>query len=375
MSNHLIDGNTKATDVRDQRIAGGTVGGDHFVPASINALTLNAIVDDQDSRITYGNVAPLNTNPTITTTLSRATLFDIQNTATHLGQGSSGYGQGAVFHFTGSAIGILGRLSPSSGSVRVFIDGKETAGRTSTWAQLNFSTYGTSPLNATDTTIRVDSADTYLASSGAVMIDDEIIIYTGISGTGTSAALTGCTRGATTNGISQSVASTHTATAIVYAWASRIPLNFASTVDYSFRKLLWYNALLPAGPHKIVFACTDDNGLTGIYDVMFDGFLLGKVIGSSALSLEYGTAELTATTDAAGTANLGLGFSTRTGVAYLSILGYHQLLPATGPGSSVTMAKVGIQGDGFNPNFYLCNGPASTTISMQLWFCWLTEGT
>ncbi len=370
MALNIIDGQSSANDLSAQRVGFGTMGGDHVVPRGLGGKTINSIVDDQDSRVSFVKVRGITTgSDPFGYSVFRQSSFDSTGTFTQLGKFTGFIPQGALFNFTGTSIGVLGQYG-TVGSIRVYIDGIETKGKLPVFNQLSafwYSGANNNTLNPTDTRIYLGSTTGLPATNGAICIEREVITYATLVPAGTDPAyLDGCTRGAF-----NSTATTHPSTSTVYLWDSRV--NLSSGSDFGTRKVLWINHLLDNGPHQIVVAVTDDNNIGGNNYFNFDGFLTGPLIGQGSMSIEYGTVTLSSSafgnTNANGYVYLN-ALQTRGEVAIVGTIGINQLSPS--PNGS-NMFKLGVNSIGNGVEFYLANGPANSAWTVQILFAYIGE--
>jgi hypothetical protein len=366
------DGNTLSADVRGERNAAGTVGGEMVQPQGLLARGLNAIIDDTDTRILYGGLNG-SANAFVQ---DQNNLLNNNMTQTIIGGRGVAYptgvsGSAAQLKFKGTSIGVMGGTNPYSGVMSVFIDGVAAAGRLPVYIPIYIGNGGANipALNATDTTIVAYGTNAGFLSSGTVLIGSELITYSGISTDGNgNYNFTGCTRGAL-----GTTAQQHFASESIFAWASTIDLSTAT--DYSTKQLLYYNPLLSPGDHTITISVTVGN--TGYSRIYFDGFITGSLVGAQNLFTQTGTVTVSVITDANGHGTLGNLFYPPSNVTLIGMLGYTQT--STETSNATAMAKVGITRSSSYTNgetwpfFYIHNGPPSTTVTLIFTFTYIGE--
>ena len=371
-----VNGGLTDHDESNERMGAGTIGESHMILGGSKGNSLNAIIDDQDPRITYGAVRAEG-GPTITSfTAVRQTTFDFNGSYTQITSAGSGF----TCIFNGTSIGILGRMGLNSSQLHVYIDGVLAPGRTLANTALGLK-YAASvaPLNTTDTTIQVIAPFTSGSGSnitaGSFVIDNEIISYTGYDSVNTN--FTGCTRGAF-----GTTPATHAWSSMLYAYSSTVPLNFGPTLSPSFstEQIVYYNPFLSPGDHRITVAVVGDpnTGPVGNIYFGFDGLLVGSMIGSRSILRSIGSVIINSlVTDGAGRADVG-ALSTRTGVSVIGFLGYNVVSGPTNPliyclpDGGGTQPNT-LQSTGQDSPAYRLIGQASSTYSVQLIFSYLGE--
>jgi hypothetical protein len=325
-------GQTQSADVKDERIAAGTIGGMHATPGSFSGKQISGVVSVFDPRVTYGG----------NWSISLAQSFE-----DHLGQNaeSTTAGSNISLAFSGTSVSVIGLNGLGGGYADVYLDGVLQGGRVNTFAMLNVASYGLTGLNATDTTIHVTDASMF-DSSGTIIIDSEKITYSGKTAT----TFTGCTR---------SGVDTHITSAMVYAYSSLI--NFYSPYHQS-RNIVWANDALNTGQHTLKLVVRSDADPSATSKLMhIDGFNVGGIVGAANLStnLDYATFSSTAF-DANGvssSAHLPI-FTSGTNQQILSVLG-------AGVYSGATFKPCFVSYDPKNGQFWFyCPTGASSTLDV-----------
>lgn len=286
MSIWSIDGNTLGHDVRDQRIASGTVGGQHAVNGSFTGKNHSNIIQPLDPRVAYSgawNIFLANVSG------------GAANVVDSLGERTSINTSGATitFSFSGSQISVLGQTASDGGRATIAIDGTTTVGVGNTRTVTASSYYNQTGhvLNTTDTTINcVDT--TNFASTGTILIDGEQITYGGTTAT----TFTGCTRAA--NG---TTATSHPAGATIYGLTSTVEYYAAYSQD---RVIVWSSINLSPGPHTITITVSSaKNASSTDTQVRFNGFIIGGILGAQNLNTYIDYISITGiATDASGKA-------------------------------------------------------------------------
>lgn len=352
------EGKTQSLDVRKEAIGFGTLGGEHAAPRSFSSQALTNIIDDTDSRISYGIISAIGASVASFTTLSLSA-FNQSGTSTIFVTKGAGCGMS----FSGTSIGVLAATNSQSGNMRIYIDGVATAGRVNAFTTPLFAGAGTPAISATDTTINVGSTNPF-TSSGRIIIDSELIDYTGISLT----SFTGCTRG-----VGGTTAAEHQNSATIYQWDSVCSLYNANNTE--LKKLVYYNPFLSPGRHTIQIGADTDvtHSTTGVW---FDGFVVGSLVGAKNIFTQIGTVYIQ---NHALTAN---GHSTSpfyitlnsNDIAISSIVAYSQTSPDCEGNTANTMAKLAMNFDAnAQPQFYFHNGPASTNINVRIVLAYIGE--
>lgn len=357
MALHSIGGNVTSSDVRADRIAAGTVGGEHIVPKSVGGNRNNALVDNLDPRLVYGIVG--SGTATFTTELtgqfSRQASLVTTSTANAAIQ----------LRFQGNSIGIIGAATPYGDSAAyVYIDGAVAYGRIAVSTVINFSV-GTgatlsTPAITDDTTTFVLNSTTGFSSSGYLLIDDEVIQYT----------LSGSTVTIVARAQFNTNKSDHLYSATVYQWSNVVSFN--NTTDFINGKLLFYNPFLANGPHTVTLVCS------GGGKVYFDGYLIGPQIGASNIAIETGSVTISGlSTSGNGHADIGSLVSNNSDVQVISIFGYQQTSPDASTDTATTMSKLGVKyatalGDfDSQPYLFIHNGPGSTSVTLRVTFVYI----
>jgi len=368
MSIWSTDQSLNTPDEHYQRPHFGTLSGDHVIGGSVSGKKVIAIVDDSDPRINYVSVTFDPNVPGVlggSYTANATTDFQFGGTYTVIGQGpgNTNYpGTGAQLRFNGSSIAVLGGVNPGSGTMRVYIDGVETPGRTPIYTGIRLQASGGNQgiVQPTDTYIPTLSGATSFAPTGTIYINAELITYTSQDSTG----FFGCTRGAF--GTTPAV---HNANETVYQWASSIGLYSAN--QFASKQILYYNPLLAPGDHIIIIVCETNPG-SGNAWVYFDGFALGTLLGASTIFTQIATIYIpSVTTSANGHSDLGAPTSLNNDIARLAFLGVTQNNTETD--NAVLLSNVGMRYVGNQPFYYIHNGPPSATFSLTLTFAFLGE--
>lgn len=269
MSIHSIDGKTPSGDVRQDRIAAGTVGGEHATPGSFSGSTATGTISIFDPRVSY---------------IGSGWFLSVGQLATdYMGEyaqcrGSATESRSVSLNFSGTSVAIIGSLTYVGGYADVYVDGVLQAGKTQNTTYLSAS-YSKAGLNATDTTINVNDTSQFTAS-GTVLIDSEIITYTGV----TASSFTGCTR---------SGSQTHITGGMVYQYTSRIDTYSANRQS---RVALWSNSLLAPGIHTLTLVVRADANASVVSPpgyIELGAFIVGGLIG--AANINTGVSNLTFT--------------------------------------------------------------------------------
>jgi hypothetical protein len=364
MSIYSVDGKRPSADVRAERIAAGTVGGEHAVPRSFVGQNVASIIDDADPAIIYGTVG----SASASFTGFAAEGYTYKGTQTIIG----GYDASLVdkgvadsaaqLTFNGTSIGVLGGTNPFSGTMKVYIDGVLTAGRLPTSVALNVS-LATGPnapiVTPTDMSITTLAIPSNFASAGTILIGKELITYSSKTGT----VFTVSQRGAF-----GTTATNHYANETVYMWGSSTDLS--SSTDYANKRLLYYNPFLSPGEHTITIVVAA--GATGYTHIYFDGFVTGSLVGASNLFTQTGSITATLALDANGHCDIGGVVSNNSDVSIVGVLGYTQ----TDCEASTTNAMVRIGTryltDG-SPYLYAHNGTAGANVTVVITFMFIGE--
>lgn len=357
------DGEVQVVDAQSDRTQSGTIGGTHVVAGGISSKKFVSIIDDDDSSITYASVVQEGGPSSVTLVTTREQTFDTNGTTTYMNQ----VGAGFVSHFSGTSLGVLGRINAQSSGIRVYIDGKLTAARVHNWVRLNTAVYSIlNPLSATANSIFVLANPN--SSIGIVLIDNELISYTGYDAV--QHILTGCTRG-----VQGTAAVSHTYAAEVYQWDTTVTVGYSSGQDFDTAALVWYNPFLSPGAHSVTVAVVAVNGYTTGF--WFDGLVVGPLIGSATVYRTVASVTATVTTDPSTGVGLLGTLTTRSGVAIVGLLGFDLQAGSslsTSPGvvaaqlhcSSVQTATVP------TPYYYI-TGSVNTTYTVQMVFAYIGE--
>jgi hypothetical protein len=263
MSVHSIDGNTFSRDVKQDRIAAGTIGDDHVTPNSLSSGSLSSIISTFDGRVanhgTWAWTAP-------------AQLTDLLHSNIH----SSTAASYLDITFTGTDITVIGQCGPNGGRMDTYIDGVLTNGQVNTYTAVSVQYRAIGGLDNSSTSIGVSSTSGFTAS-GTILIDKEEISYTSI-GTATVngntvPAFLGCTRGA-----NSTAAASHTAAVSVYAMNNVVEFYSAY---YLTRKKIWSKNTLSPGSHVLRLVIRSDKSAssTDTY-VEINGFVVGAMLGA-----------------------------------------------------------------------------------------------
>jgi len=267
--------------------------------------------------------------------------------------------------FQGSSVGIIGMANAFGDSAAtVYVDGQVAYGRIPTMAPLYFTPGSamSTPVVTDDSTTVTAYIPTGFASSGYIIIGDEVIKYSSLSGNN----FTISERGAF--GTKQV---DHYMNETVYQWSN--VLSFYNSSGNSTGQLLWYNPFLAAGPHTITVVCS------GGGKVYFDSFVVGSLIGASSMALQVGTLTTSCTTSANGHGEFNIIQTSNTDVQLVGVIGYAQTSPDAYSDNATTMGKLGVKWPTSSgsldalPVFYIHNGPASTTVTVQITFAYIGE--
>lgn len=264
MSIVSVDGKRPSDDLRNERLAAGTVGGEFATPGSFNARTLNTVITPFDPRVSFGG----------TWSVYRGLEPD-----SYLGMGavSSTPGSNITVTFTGTSITVFGKSTSGGGYMDVTLDGVSTRGKVNTYTTLALGTYGITGLNSSDTSVVLTSASA-LTAPGYIQIDGEVISFSGIS----TNTLTGCVRGA-----SGTQAASHSSSAMVYGLNSLV--NFYSPVVQQ-RIPVWSATNLSPGTHTLTLTLRSDHDASSSgFDCTIAGFVVNGVVGASNITtvLDY----------------------------------------------------------------------------------------
>lgn len=360
MSQWSVDGNTQRGDVRQDRIAAGTVGGEHAVPKGLFGRNVASVIDDSDPSITYGSTGA----GTSSFTGYAAEGYTYKGTQTVIGGIlTNGIAQSAAqLKFNGTSIGVMGGTNPFSGIMSVYIDGALASGRLPVSIALNVS-LASAPnapiITATDTSIITLAIPSGFPSSGTILIGNELISYS----SKTTTVFTVSQRGA-----GGTTAQNHYANETVYLWGSSVDLS--TSTDYSNRRLLYYNPFLQPGSHTITIVVSA--GGTGYSRIYFDGFITGGLVGASNIFTQTGTITVTVGTDSNGHSDIGSITSNNSDVSIIGILGYTQTNCEST--NTNTMLKIAVRylPDG-SPYLYAHNGPISATVTVVITFMYVGE--
>lgn len=359
MALHIADGQMHTRDLRSERLAAGTVGGEHTLQSSLSSRQITSIVDDADGRIQYGTAPGYGSSGFA---IFGSLAFTQFGTQTLIGGivGTGVVGSAAGFSFKGTSIGVMGGGNPYSGVLNVLIDGVATAGRVQITVGLHTpSTLNTPSVTATDSTITTLTIPAAFPASGTIIIGNELIDYSAKGAT----TFTVSTRGA-----HGTTAAAHYTNETVYLWASTIDLG--TVTDFNNKRLIWYNPFLDPGNHRIViFGTTGATGYCGIY---FDGFIIGGLIGAGNLFTQTGTVTSTVNFDGNGHADIGVLVSNNGDVSGISILGITQANTQTS--NTTLLARMGVFYDqNGQAHYYLHNGPPSTSTVVLFSFAYIGE--
>jgi len=346
MSNWRVDNQGPRHDVRE-RIAGGTIGGEHTVPGSIGGRSATSIVDDADPRIDYGSNAD---------GAYGSLSFTQLGTQTVIGDDGSAFGipgSQATLAFIGTSIGVMGSTNPYSGRITVTVDGVVTPGRLPVFVSLHIPSDVSVPAVAVgDTTINTLAIPAAFPASGQILLGNEIITYSAKSGTSFTVS---------------PVTKNHYRNETVYLWGSSVDLG---STDYGNKRLLYYNPFLANSQHTITI--TSGIGTTGYGTIYFDGFITGSLIGSQNLFVQTGTITKSVTTDGNGHAVIGNIVSNNSDVSIVGVIGYSQSNTETS--NTTILGQVGLTySQSGEPSFYLHNGPISATFNVIITFSYIGE--
>lgn len=359
---YSIDGKTQSQDVRQERIAAGTVGGELILPKGVGGRKIQSVVDDSDPRITYGLVAGYGSSAA-SFSLNATTDFQFGGTFIVLGSngGTGTPGAAAQLTFTGTSIAVLGGVNPDSGTMRVYIDGVETAGRIPIYTgfRISGSTFGSSIIDSDDATVPALAGALSFSASGRLFINGELIDYTSRDGNG----FYGCTRG-----VGGTTATSHNANETIYQWASSIGLY---STGYASKQVIYYNPLLEPGTHTIVIV-VETNATSGKALLYFDGFVAtGSLLGASNIFTQIAAVRVPITTDANGHCEIGALVASNNDVSRLALLGYTQ--SNTEVTNTTALGNLGLMYAGNLPYLYIHNGPASSTFNLTITFAFIGE--
>lgn len=265
MSIHSVKGEIPHLDVRSERIAAGTVAGDHVTPGSLGGSTLTSVVSPFDPRLSYSGSWTAHVG------------LDAMD---FLGENLQGTTPGSTvnLNFSGTNVSVIGRTAPFGGRADVYVDGVLQGGRTNTFTFLSAS-YNLGGLNATDTSIAVNSTSAF-NSSGYVQIGSEVISYSSTDST----HFLGCTRG-----VAGTKASTHMTGSSVYSYSSVIE---GYSPDQQPRITMWSNNMLPPGNHTLSLVVrSDSNPASSATTLYLNCFVVGGAIGAGNIvtHLDYET--------------------------------------------------------------------------------------
>lgn len=368
MAYNKLNGETSANDIRLERISAGTLGGEHVVPHSLVGTNVTSVVDDADRRITYGS---FDGSATFNTYVGN---FAAQNsTITKM----NGIDDAIEFRFKGTRLGILGSVTPDGGVLTVYVDGVEMPGRTSATGIVQPSLVGPNQpaVLSTDTEINIaNGIGNFAPGGGLARIGSEIISYSntfepGIGSTGSFNSRPGFLQGVV-RGLYGTVAEDHYRYETVHTWDHTIDV---SSIDYSFRKLLWYNDKLEPGEHRVVVRMVSTGSANGGTTFFFDGFVLGSLIGASNVFTLVETLTTTFTTDGNGHKDIGYMTLQRSDVSLISAL--PSSITHAETSNTTAMGNIGWRfNTGVNaPLIYYHNGPANTVVTVKLNLVYLGE--
>lgn len=354
MANHSVAGQTQRFDRSQQRIAAGTVGGEHAIPSSIPGTGVAGFVDDSDSRVTYGTF-----DGTTFTAIDQDTM--VTNNQLYVNYAYNGLAGGTnhvlrainvacKFKFTGTQISVLVGLNAAGANFKVYIDGQLAKGRLAYFSPL--ATYTTN-ISATDTTIPVLTTATLFSGSNEICIGNEIISYT----TKDAYTLYGCTRG-----LYGTTATSHDPIETVFSW-SDTPNSIYGTDYFASRRVAWSNHLLTPGEHEIIIV------QTGSGNVAFDGFLTSETVSGKNIRTFIDTWQYSGTTDVNGFMEIGVLSSLNPeDVIQIGYLGHTQTTPTTAAGAS-TLGKLAVRATGTSslPYYYYHGGPASVSVTVAVY--------
>lgn len=357
-------GSSGMPDIRQERIAAGTVGGEHLINRTAAGIKIGGIVDDADAAIIHG-ISTGYGNTTGQFSFYATTPFTFAGTQTIIGGATNPgtAGSSVQYTFKGTSIGVLGAYNSDSGNMRIYIDGVEAKGRVPVTTGVRLGAYSnyTSPvITATDTTIFALAPNASFPTSGYIYIGGEVIAYTSRDSLG----FYGLTRGSL-----GTTAISHTADETIYLWDSSIGLY---STEFANRQVLYYNPLLSPGTHTIT-VIAETNSTSGHAKIYFDGFITGSIVGAKNVLTQIASVTLSSVaTDGNGHADLGGFTSKNNNVAIMAILGYSQTNCEST--NTTTMGKLGVKysADG-QVQYYLHNGPTSATINIVITFAYIGD--
>lgn len=359
MALHGVENKVHSLDGSLQRQGAGTLGGEHMVPGSIQGHRMTNVVDNTDPRVSYGYYG--------TGTAS----FTQQTTAPFARGGTTIWTQTAnaamQLKFTGTSIGILAPSNPTGDdSAEVYIDGQVAYGRIPVACGQGFPASSSVPLSTPsvsiydDTVSVVDSSN--FASSGYILIDDEVMSYSSIAYN--IFQIDG-------RGEFDTQVTDHYYDATVYQWSNVV--SFYESGGYSTQNTVFYNPFLSQGPHTVTLVCSGGGG-----NMYLDAFVIGSLIGSKSMNIQTGTAAVTVTTSANGHADIGALSAINSDVQVIGVIGYEQTTPTASIDNATTLAKLGVKNEtsptsaqSWQPIFYIHNGPASTTVTIRITFSYI----
>lgn len=256
MSMTSIDGKRPRQDLRSERFAAGTVGGEFATPGSFSARTLNTVISPFDPRVSYGG----------SWDISKGIEVD-----SYLGQSASSSTPESSISvtFTGTSVTVFTKNTPGGGYMDVTLDGEAAYGKVNAYTTLSAGTYGLTGLSDSATSVDLTDASAY-TSPGYIQIDGEIIYFTGIS----TNTLTGCTRGALgTSAVG------HATNAMVYGLNTVV--NFYSPVIQQ-RVAAWSATNLSPGTHTLTMTLRSDADPSSVgTDCNVSAFVVNGLIGAS----------------------------------------------------------------------------------------------
>lgn len=354
---HSIGGQVNSTDVRMDRIAAGTVGGEQVVPSSIRGGRMASLVDNMDARITYGvyGSGSVSFTSVITSAFSRMGTYVFSSSANAAIQ----------LKFDGNSVGVVGMANQFGDSAAsVYIDGVAAYGRIPTMTTFRFPSdfVINTPAIDDDTTNITAYSTSGFSASGYLIIGDEVIKYSSIS----SGDFIIEERGAQgTKKVDHNVNET------IYQWSN--VLSFYNSSGNSTGQLLWYNPFLANGPHTVTIVCS------GGGKVYFDSFVVGSLIGASSMALQVGTLTTSCSTSANGHGEFNIIQTSNADVQLVGVIGYAQTSPDAYSDNATTMARLGVKWPTSSgsldalPVFYVHNGAAGTTVTVQITFAYIGE--
>ena len=365
MSIWSVDQQLNTPDELLQRTNFGTLAGTHIISGSVSGKKVLSIIDDSDARINYGVVTTDPNAPGATTasfTAFATSDFQFGGTYTIIGGnvGTGAQGSAALLRFNGTSIAVLGGINPSSGTMRVYIDGVETKGRIPVYTGLRLGgqVTGQGIVGLSDTTIPALAGSLSFSAAGIIYINAELISYTSRDSNG----FYGCVRG-----VSGTTPSIHNSNETIYQWDSYIGLY---STGYASKQVLYYNPLLSQGDHTIIIVA-ETNASSGNAEIYFDGFSLGTLLGAGSIFTQIATVTISCTTSANGHMDIGALVSSNNDVARLAFLGATQ--SNTEVDNAVPLSNVGIKYIGNQPFLYIHNGPVSASFNLTLTFAYLGE--